>query len=129
MQGLFRWDPRETREWIPNATYGAHAFGYRNFAEWLAHRDERLADIERLSPAALLRRIDPKKAPRIVLQAGTPPKSGERAKDPTHSPVFCVKFKELADARGISCDFIAGGKKPCFGDALERVADILVKGE
>ena len=122
-------DPRETREWIPNATYGAHAFGYRNFDEWLAHRDERLADIERLSPAALLRRIDPKKAPRIVLQAGTPPKPGELAKDPTHSPVFCVKFKELADARGIPCDFIAGGKKPCFGDALARVADILVKGE
>ena len=64
-----------------------------------------------------------------MLQAGTPPKPGELAKDPTHSPVFCVKFKELADARGIPCDFIAGGKKPCFGDALARVADILVKGE
>ena len=122
-------DPRETQAWIPNATYGGHAFGYRNFAEWLAHRDERLADIERLSPAALLRKIDPKKAPHIVLQAGMPPKPGELAKDPTHSPVFCVKFKELADARGIPCEFIAGGKKPCFGDALQRMADILVKGE
>ena len=118
-------DPQEMREWIPNSTYGAHAFGYRNFDDWLAHRADCLAEIERISPAGLLRRIDAKKAPVVVLQAGRLPKPGELAADPTHSPVFCAKFKEIADAKGVPCAFIEGGRLPCFGDAFVRVAEIL----
>ena len=118
-------DPQEMREWIPNSTYGAHAFGYRNFDDWLAHRVDCLAEIERISPAGLLRRIDAKKAPVVVLQAGRLPKPGELAGDATHSPVFCAKFKEIADAKGVPCEFIEGGRLPCFGDAFVRVAEIL----
>ena len=86
-------DPQEMKEWIPNSRYGAHAFGYRNFADWLAHRAECLADIERISPAALARKIDPARAPQIFLQYGSPLKPGEIAKDPTHSPVFGERFR------------------------------------
>ena len=118
-------DPKEMREWIPNSTYGAHAFGYRNFDDWLAHRDECLADINRISPAELLRRIDAKKAPIVVFQAGRLPKPGELAGDATHSPVFCAKFKEIADAKGVTCEFIQGGRLPCFGEAFVRIAEIL----
>ena len=118
-------DPKEMREWIPNSVYGAHAFGYGSFDKWLAHRDDCLADIERISPAGLLRRIDASRAPTVVFQAGRMPKPGELAGDPTHSPVFCAKFKEIADAKGVACEFIQGGRLPCFGDAFVRVAEIL----
>ena len=117
-------DPREMRAWIPNSRYGAHAFGYRNFDDWLAHREECLDSIERISPAALLRKIDPARAPHIVFQGGTIPKGGELAKDPTHSPVFMVKFKEIADARGVKCEIVSG-PQPCFGAAFVRLAEIL----
>ncbi len=119
-------DPQEMRAWIPNIRYGAHAFGYRNFDDWLAHRAECLDVIERISPAALLRKIDPARAPHVVFQGGAMPKAGELAKDPTHSPVFMAKFKEIADARGVKCEIVSGAQ-PCFGAAFVRLAEILSK--
>ena len=119
-------DPQEMKAWIPNSKYGAHAFGYRNFADWLAHRAECLADIERISPAALARKIDPARAPQIFLQYGSPLKPGEIAKDPTHSPVFGEKFRELCAGRGIPCKVNYGGKA-YFGDAFDWLADQLAK--
>ena len=117
-------DPQEMKEWIPNSRYGAHAFGYRNFADWLAHRAECLADIERISPAALARKINPARAPQIFLQYGAPLKPGEIAKDPTHSPVFGEKFRELCAGRGIPCKVNYGGKA-YFGDAFTWLASEL----
>ena len=114
-------DPQEMKEWIPNSRYGAHAFGYRNFNDWLAHRAERLADIERISPAALARKIDPARAPQIFLQYGAPLKPGEIAKDPVHSPVFGEKFRELCAGRSIPCKVNYGGKA-YFGDAFTWLA-------
>ena len=119
-------DPQEMRAWIPNIRYGAHAFGYRNFEDWLAHREECLDVIERISPAALLRKIDPARAPHVVFQGGAMPKGGELAKDPTHSPVFMAKFKDIADARGVKCEIVSG-PQPCFGAAFVRLAEILSK--
>ena len=117
-------DPQEMKEWIPNSRYGAHAFGYRNFADWLAHRAECLADIERISPAALARKIDPAKAPAMFLQYGAPLKPGEIAKDPVHSPVFGGKFRELCAGRGIPCKANYGGEA-YFGDAFTWLASEL----
>ena len=119
-------DPQEMKAWIPNSKYGAHAFGYRNFADWLAHRADCLADIERISPAALARKTDPARAPQIFLQYGAPLKPGEIAKDPTHSPVFGEKFRELCAGRGIPCKVNYGGKA-YFGDAFDWLADQLAK--
>ena len=119
-------DPQEMKAWIPNSRYGAHAFGYRNFRDWLAHRADCLADIERISPAALARKIDPARAPQIFLQYGSPLKPGEIAKDPTHSPVFGEKFRELCAGRGIPCKVNYGGKA-YFGDAFDWLADQLAK--
>ena len=119
-------DPQEMKEWIPNSRYGAHAFGYRNFRNWLAHRADCLADIERISPAALARKIDPAKAPAFFLQYGAPLKPGEIAKDPTHSPVFGEKFRELCAERGILCKVNYGGKA-YFGDAFDWLAGELLR--
>ncbi|MGN0852833.1 MAG: glycoside hydrolase family 99-like domain-containing protein [Kiritimatiellia bacterium] len=118
-------DPQEMRAWIPDSTYGAHAFGYRDFDDWLANRAACLPAIARISPAALVRAIAPARAPRIVMQ-GTSFVSAAGVVDATHSPVFMTKFKELADARGIACDIVSG-PEPCFGAALARVAEILLR--
>ena len=117
-------DPQEMKAWIPNTNYGAHAFWYRDFDEWLAHRADCLPYIERISPAALARKIDPKRAPQIFLQYGAPLKPGEIAKDPTHSPAFGEHFKELCAERGIPCKVNYGGRA-FFGDAFTWLADTL----
>ena len=119
-------DPAETRAWIPNATYGGHAFGFKNFDDWLAHREQVLPWIERFSPAALVRKITPARAPKMFLQYGSLPKPGEAAKDPTHSGAFGVRFKEICDARGIPCEVFAGGRLPCYGDTFKCLADTLL---
>ena len=117
-------DPQEMKAWIPNSTYGAHAFWYRDFDEWLAHRADCLPAIGRISPAALARKIDPARAPQIFLQYGAPPKPGAIAKDPTHSPVFGERFRELCAERGIPCRIGYGGREH-FGDAFAWLADTL----
>lgn len=119
-------DPQETRAWIPNATYGGHAFGFRNFDDWLAHRERALPWIERFSPAALVRKIAPECAPKMFLQYGSIPKPGEQAKDSTHSGAFGVRFKAICDARGIPCEVFAGGRLPCYGETFEWLADTLL---
>ena len=117
-------DPAEMRAWIPNSRYGAHAFGYARFDDWLAHRDECLADIERISPAALLRKATPAKVPRMRLFYNRALKPGEQAKDPTHSPVFGERFAEIARKRGIQCEIAYGGRI-YYGDAFTWLADVL----
>lgn len=96
-------DPKEMKAWIPNSRYGAHAFGYSGFDNWLAHREEILPWIEKFSPAGLLRRCTAAKAPVFFYTCPELPPAGELPKDPTHAAMFCVKFKEICEARGIVC--------------------------
>lgn len=96
-------DPAEMRKWIPNSIYGAHAFGYKNFDDWLAHRGDHPEWIAAYSPAALARAIDPAKAPTVILRARRP-KEGELPKDPTHAPEFSWRFSEICAERGLPCD-------------------------
>ena len=96
-------DPKETRAWIPNATYGCWAFGYGSFDKWIENFEESRPWIEKFSPAGLLRKCTAAKAPAFFYSCGAMPKPGELAKDPTHSPVFCAKFQEIAEAKGVRC--------------------------
>ena len=43
-------DPKELREWMPNYTYGAHAFGLKNLDEVEEQRDKLLTWIKEYSP-------------------------------------------------------------------------------
>ena len=97
-------DPKEMREWIPNCTYGAHAFGYADFAAWLEHRDECMQWIDKVSPIALLRRCEAAKAPKFLIVWHELPPKGELPKDPTHAGMFGFKFAEACRERGISCE-------------------------
>lgn len=94
-------DPREMRAWVPNISYGARAFGYATFDEWLAHRADCLKWIERFSPAALIRKCPSNLAPRILTDPPVLPLAGKLPDDPTHAGVFRVKMRELCERRAI----------------------------
>ena len=94
-------DPAEAVEWIPNMSYGGHAFGYRDFRSFLTERDKWTEWIDRFSPAALVRRCTPARAPVVFYRANPLPPEGQLPKDTAHAGMFCAKFKEICDARGI----------------------------
>ena len=117
-------DPREMKAWIPNqGQYGAHAFGL-SWGAFMARREALLPQIERYSPAALARAIDPKFAPEIVMEypsANFPAPDGTPSRDPVHSALFGTHFERLCRSRGIACTLLKG---PCR-EAWKRLADAL----
>ena len=101
-------DPKELREWIPNAIYAGHAFGFaakgRSRAEefdlLLAHRDKVLPWIKEYSPIELASDDDPP----IYLDypnQRTPPAMGQKEADPTHSAMYGVKLAEKLTSLGV----------------------------
>jgi acetyl esterase/lipase len=98
-------DPVQMKAWIPNSKYGAHAFGRKNFAEFLTDRDEILPWIQEYSPYGLLR----SDAPPSCLFYKAPPALGEEQKDPTHSASFGVKFQERCHELGVECALVYPG--------------------
>lgn len=96
-------DPREMRDWVPNITYGASAFGYRDFDDWLSHRSESLPWIDKFSPAVLLRACPVDSAPVILVDRAKATPPGELPKDPTHAAAFRHRFAALCREKGISC--------------------------
>ena len=117
-------DPKQMREWIPNITYGAHAFGMVSFDKWLSARDKLLPYIKKYSPAGLVAGAAERKSPKkIFLQNFVREKAGQVSKDPTHSPKFCERFKEICDAEKIDCRIVYGSAEKMF----DELADFLVK--
>jgi len=51
----------------------------------------------------LLRVCTPARAPVFLYTCPAVPPKGQLPKDPTHAGMFCVKFKEICDAKGIVC--------------------------
>jgi acetyl esterase/lipase len=98
-------DPRQMKEWIPNGTYGGHAFGKKNFAQFLAERDSILPWINEYSPYALVSADDPP----VYMFYRTPPALGQDEKDPTHSANFGIKLQERCREVGIRCDVVYPG--------------------
>ena len=77
-------DPKQMKEWTPNSRYGGHAFGLKNFAEFLQEREEILPWIKEYSPYAQVTKDDPP----IYLSYSRPPAIGQEQKDPTHTANF-----------------------------------------
>jgi acetyl esterase/lipase len=101
-------DPKELREWIPNAIYGGHAFGFaekgrtrpQEFELLIANREKVLTWIKEYSPIELVSADDPA----IYLDypsQKTPPKVGQEEKDPTHSAMYGVQLAERLTSAGI----------------------------
>lgn len=101
-------DPKEVREWIPNAIYGGHAFGFTRkgrarpaeFEELLTNREKVMPWIAEYSPISLVSKDDPP----IYLdypRQKSPPSAGKEEPDPTHSAMYGVKLAEKLKATGV----------------------------
>jgi len=101
-------DPKELREWIPNAIYGGHAFGFaekgrkrpEEFELLIANREKVLPWIKEYSPIELVSKDDPP----IYLDypnQKTPPKQGQEEKDPTHSAMYGVPLVAKLNGAGV----------------------------
>ncbi|HNX34954.1 MAG TPA: alpha/beta hydrolase [Kiritimatiellia bacterium] len=90
-------DPQQMQAWIPNNTYGAHAFGLGTMQEFLAKRETLLPWIQEFSPFALASADDPP----VLLFYDNPPNLGQPYKDPPHSGNFGAGIAEKLKAVGI----------------------------
>jgi acetyl esterase/lipase len=96
-------DPKETREWLPNYTYGAHAFGLKNLDEVEKDREKLANWMKEYSPIAHVTKDDP---PIGLYYGGVKgAKVGESHPDPTHSPVLGIKLAEKLKEAGIEVVF------------------------
>jgi len=98
-------DPQQMKEWTPNSRYGGHAFGFANFAEFLAGRDKIVPWIAEYSPYALVTADDPP----VYLFYAAPPALGQEQKDPTHTSNFGVKLQEKCRSVGVPCELVYPG--------------------
>lgn len=98
-------DPVLMKEWIPNSTYGGHAFGIQGFDKFLAARESVKEWIAEYSPHAHVSAGDPP----VYLVYNAAPALGEAQKDPTHSANFGVKLRELCQQHGVACDLVYPG--------------------
>ncbi len=101
-------DPEQLREWIPNAIYGGHAFGFaakgrarpEEFELLIANREKVLPWIKEYSPIELVTKDDPPLYLDYPNQR-TPPMAGQQEADPTHSAMYGVKLAEKLQAAGV----------------------------
>jgi acetyl esterase/lipase len=111
-------DPKQVKEWMPNAVYGGHAFGYRDgtsprgveFARALENRDKILPWIKEYSPIELVSKDDPPVYLEYPRQ-DKPPVVGESQTDPTHSAIYGVQLAERLHAAGVTAVVTYPGSK------------------
>lgn len=96
-------DPKVVREWLPNYTYGAHAFGLRNLDEVEKKRDQIAEWIKEYSPISHVSKDDP---PIGLYYGGVKgAKIGESHPDPTHSPILGLMLAEKLKEAGLKVVF------------------------
>jgi len=101
-------DPQELRQWMPNAIYGGHAFGFAQkgrsraaeFDLLIANREKVLPWIKEYSPLELVSKDDPPLYLDYPNQK-TPPVFGEAQADPTHSALYGIKLAEKLRAADV----------------------------
>ena len=100
-------DPKQIKEWLPNCTYGAHAFGKESFDQFLADREQILPSIKEYSPYANLSSDDP---PTYMFYPEAPKKVTSE-KQSIHSPIFGIKLQEHCKKVGVSCELVYPGAR------------------
>jgi len=101
-------DPIQVREWIPNAVYGGHAFGFAQkerqrpgeFELLLENREKVLPWIKEYSPIELVSKDDPAIYLDYPKQQSKPAK-GQKEPDPTHSAMYGVGLEEKLRNAGV----------------------------
>jgi acetyl esterase/lipase len=107
-------DPKQILEWMPNGTYGGHAFGFIwdssdptvEIRSFLAHRDEVLPWIREYSPYELVTRDDP---PVYLYYPDVQPAKGKILKETTHSANYGAMLVEKLSALGVEYEFVHKG--------------------
>lgn len=122
-------DPVLVREWMPNATYGGHAFGFRNkgkdkaaeFQRFFEARDRVRSSIEEYSPLSHASADDPplwlEYADALAM------KKGDSPKDPTHSVLYGRMLEEKLRPLGV--EIIVTSKAEPVGD-FKSVTDYFI---
>ncbi len=101
-------DPKELREWMPNAVYGGHAFGFaapnrtraEEFELLIPNRERVLPWIKEYSPIEFASKDDPP----IFLEypnQNQQPVMGQNEPDPTHSVIYGIKLAERLSPLGV----------------------------
>lgn len=120
-------DPKELREWMPNYSYGGHAFGFADFQSFYDNRDKVLKWIKEYSPIEHVTKDDPP----IFLDYPSqkvPPVVGEKQTDPTHSAVLGLKLAEKLKATGVEVILAYPGQThPQYKNAAAYLIDRLQK--
>lgn len=109
-------DPTQLREWMSNAIYGGHAFGFaqkgrsraEEFELLMKNRDEVKHWFAEYSPIELVSAGDPP----IFLEypnQKTPPVVGGKEPDPTHSAIYGIKLVEKCKEAGVTCELVYPG--------------------
>ena len=121
-------DPQELRQWIPNAEYGGHAFGFAGkgrgrpaeFELLIANREKVLPWIKEYSPIELATKDDPPVYLSYPNQK-TPAVIGQKEPDPTHSVLYGIKLAERVVPLGLECVVTcpAGPKEDKYGSILK----------
>ena len=107
MWGQTTLDPAQKKQWMPNSVYGGHAFGLKDFASFLAAREDIIPWIKQYSPYHNVTKDDP---PAYLLYA-RPPAMGQVKGDPTHSANYGVKLQEHCKELGVACELVYPGAK------------------
>jgi acetyl esterase/lipase len=115
-------DPKQMKEWLPNITYGNHAFALSSYEDFLKKRDELMPWIEEYSPYALASADDPP----VYLFYDSVPALGQPYKDPPHSANFGAGLVEKLKALGVEYEFNHTGAKDVkhpdiFGFLMEKL--------
>jgi acetyl esterase/lipase len=119
-------DPRELREWMPNYSYGAHAFGLANFKSLIDQREKVLPWIKEYSPIEHVTKDDP---PIGLFYSGEKDaKVGDSPRDPTHSPILGLKLEEKLKATGVEEVLVYPGRpNEKYKSSTEYLIDHLKK--
>jgi acetyl esterase/lipase len=120
-------DARKLRAWMPNASYGGHAFGFQKkgqprpaeFQAFYDHRDEVLPWIKEYSPDEHAGPGDPPLFLDYPAQ-DKPARVGEEQKDPTHSAVMGLTLQEKLKPSGVEVRLAyPGHKDPDYANCTE----------
>ncbi len=118
-------DPKELREWMPNYSYGAHAFGLPNLQAVLDNREKVLPWIKEYSPIELVSKDDP---PIALFYGGEVPVVGASPKDPTHSGIMGIKLAERLKAVNVDVVLVHPGQPhPQYKNSTDYLIDRLTK--
>lgn len=121
-------EPKELREWMPNYSYGAHAFGLPNLQSLLEKRDTAPYQswIKEYSPIEHASKDDP---PIGLFYGGDKDaKKGDSPKDPTHSPLLGFLLEERLKPLGVDVILVYPGRASAmYKNSTEYLIDRLSK--